>query len=101
MRRLAAIACAALVATLLSAAAPARAARAHAYVTPLIAHTAWTATDGCEPVPGVVTLPKLLEGHARRGYRPTGTVITGWIRAKTRTCIEHLGLKPFPKPILL
>jgi hypothetical protein len=101
MPRLAVIACAALVATLLSAAAPAQAAKAHAYVTPLIAHTAWTATDGCEPVPGVITLPKVLEGHARRGYRPTGTVITGWIRATTRTCIEHLSLKPFPKPILL
>jgi hypothetical protein len=70
-------------------------------VTPLIAHTAWAATDGCEPVPGVVTLPKLLAGHARRGYRPTGTVITGWVRPSARTCIEQVSLKPFPKPILL
>src|ERR671929_754584 len=78
----------------------AAAATARAYVTPLIAHSAWTATDGCEPVPGVVTLPKLLAGHARRGYRPTATVITGWIAPTTRTCIEHRPLKPFPKPIL-
>lgn len=81
--------------------ARARAATARAYVTPLIAHTAWTATDGCEPVPGVVTLPKLLAGHVQRGYHPTGTVVTGWIKPSTRTCIEHLALKPFPKPILL
>src|SRR3954451_19554756 len=99
MRRSFVIACA--VAAVLSAPSQARAAKTRAYVTPLIAHSAWTATDGCEPVHGVVTLPKLLEGHARRGYHPTGTVITGWIRASTRSCIEHLALKPFPKPILL
>ncbi|HET6847355.1 MAG TPA: hypothetical protein VFH74_00750 [Gaiellales bacterium] len=97
MRRLLVLTCLLLLAT----PSPASAGTARAYVTPLIAHTAWTATDGCEPVPGVVTLPKVLAAHARRGYHPSGTLITGWIRPATRTCIEHLALKPYPKPILL
>ncbi|HEY0389295.1 MAG TPA: hypothetical protein VGC71_12715, partial [Gaiellales bacterium] len=66
----------------------ASAATAPAYVTPLIAHTAWTATDGCAAVPGVVTLPNILAGHAQRGYHPTGTLVTDWAKASSRNCIE-------------
>jgi hypothetical protein len=79
----------------------ASAATAPAYVTPLIAHTAWTATDGCAAVPGVVTLPNILAGHAQRGYHPTGTLVTDWAKASSRNCIEHLALQPFPKPLLM
>jgi hypothetical protein len=70
-----------------------------AYVTPMIAHTAWTATEGCVAVPGVVKLPNLLAGHASRGMSLTGSVVTSWIGATTRKCIEPLPLLPFPKPI--
>ena len=94
-----------VVACLLGAAmawpATAPAATAPAYVTPLMAHTAWTATDGCNAVPGVVTLPNVLAGHVQRGYELSGTVVTSWIKASTRNCIENLAVKPFPKPILL
>jgi hypothetical protein len=92
-----------LLAVLAGVARPAnaRAATAPAYVTPLIAHTAWTATDGCTAVPGVVTLPTVLAGHQQRGYHPTGTIVTDWVKASTRNCIEHLALKPFPKPLLM
>ena len=72
-----------------------------AYVTPLMAHTAWTATESCAPVTGVVTLPEVVHGHASRGYTLTGTIVTDWIRQATRNCIENLALQPFPKPILL
>jgi hypothetical protein len=83
-----------------SAAVPARA-TASAYVTPLMAHTAWTATSGCKPFPGVVTLPNVLKGHASHGYTLTGTIITDWVHSTTRNCIESLPLLPYPKPILL
>jgi hypothetical protein len=79
----------------------AAAATAPAYVTPLMAHTAWTATENCVPVPGVVALPTVLSGHSTRGYRLTGTVVTDWVKASTRNCIENLAVKPFPKPIQL
>jgi hypothetical protein len=72
-----------------------------AYVTPLMAHTAWTATESCTPVTGVVTLPNVLSGHSSRGYSLTGTIVTDWVKASTRNCIEHLAIQPFPKPILL
>ena len=92
---------AALIAATLVWPAAAAAATAPAYITPLMAHTAWTATDGCTAVPGVVTLPNVLSGHVQHGYRLSGTVVTGWIKASTRNCIENLAVKPFPKPILL
>jgi hypothetical protein len=74
-------------------------ATAPAYVTPMMAHTAWTATENCRPVTGVVTLPNVLSGHASRGMSLTGTIVTSWIAETTRTCIEPMALSPFPKPI--
>jgi hypothetical protein len=79
----------------------ASAATAPAYVTPLMAHTAWTATENCKPVPGVVQLPGVLSGHASRGFTLTGTLVTSWIKASSRNCIESLPLSPFPKPIMM
>jgi len=76
-------------------------ATAPAYVTPLIAHTAWTATENCQPVTGVVGLPGVLSGHAGRGFTVTGTLVTSWIKSTARNCIENLALSPFPKPIQL
>jgi hypothetical protein len=76
-------------------------ATASAYVTPLMAHTAWTATSNCQAFPGVVTLPNVLKGHSSRGYTLTGTIVTNWVKATSRNCIESLALSPFPKPILL
>jgi hypothetical protein len=70
-----------------------------AYVTPIMAHTAWTATENCQPVAGVATLPTVLSGHSSRGLSLTGTIVTSWIAATTRTCIEPMALSPFPKPI--
>jgi hypothetical protein len=49
----------------------------------------------------VVTLPNILAGHAQRGYHPTGTLVTDWAKASSRNCIEHLALKPHPKPLLM
>ena len=66
-----------------------------------MAHTAWTATENCKPVPGVVQLPGVLSGHARRGFNLTGTLVTSWIKASIRNCVENLALSPFPKPILM
>jgi hypothetical protein len=74
---------------------------APAYVTPLMAHTAWTATENCQPVTGVVRLPGVLSGHTSRGFTLTGTLVTSWIKASSRNCIENLALSPFPKPILM
>jgi len=37
-------------------------ATAPAYVTPMMAHTAWTATENCKPVAGVSTLPAVSDG---------------------------------------
>jgi hypothetical protein len=86
----------------LFAAAPvAVGATAPAYVTPLMAHTAWTATENCTPVTGVVKLPTILSGHAGRGLTLTGTIVTNWLKDTTRNCIENLALSPFPKPIRL
>jgi len=76
-------------------------ATASAYVTPLMAHTAWTATSNCKPFPGVVTLPNVLKGHSSRGLTLTGTIVTNWVQASTRNCIESLPLSPFPKPLLM
>lgn len=76
-------------------------ATAPAYVTPLMAHTAWAATENCQPVTGVVKLPTILSGHASRGLTLTGTIVTSWVKDTTRNCIEHLALSPFPKPIQL
>jgi hypothetical protein len=70
-----------------------------AYVTPIMAHTAWTATENCRPVAGVATLPTVLSGHSSRGLSLTGTIVTSWIAETTRTCIEPMALSPFPKPI--
>src|SRR5206468_10164472 len=67
----------------------------------MIAHTAWTATESCQPVTGVVTLPHLVSEHASRGMSLTGTIVTSWIFSSSRRCIESLPLKPFPKPIVL
>jgi hypothetical protein len=50
-------------------AAPSAGAATPAYITPMMAHTAWTATDNCKAVSGVVTLPGVLSGHANRGSR--------------------------------
>jgi hypothetical protein len=80
---------------------PGAGAVAPAYVTPMIAHTAWTATENCVAVPGVVTLPGLLSGHKSRGMSLTGSVVTSWVAATTRKCIEPLPLMPHPKPILM
>jgi hypothetical protein len=80
---------------------PGAGAVAPAYVTPMIAHTAWTATENCVAVPGVVTLPGLLSGHQSRGMSLTGSVVTSWVAATTRKCIEPLPLMPHPKPILM
>jgi hypothetical protein len=74
-------------------------ATAPAYVTPMMAHTAWTATENCQPVAGVATLPTVLSGHSSRGLSLTGTIVTSWIAETTRTCIEPMALSPFPKPI--
>jgi hypothetical protein len=74
-------------------------ATAPAYVTPMMAHTAWTATQNCKPVAGVATLPTVLAGHSSRGLSLTGTIVTSWIAETTRTCIEPMSLSPFPKPI--
>jgi hypothetical protein len=101
------IAALALLAFPLAAAAPAAtgargaAVADPAYVTPLVAHTAWTATDGCQPFTGVLKLPSVLSGHASRGYSLSGTIVTSWLAEKTRTCLEPLPLQPFPKPILM
>src|SRR3954454_8428724 len=88
-------------ASLVGGARIAAGATAPAYVTPLVAHTAWTATENCQPVTGVVSLPGVLNGHSSRGFTLTGTVVTSWCKASTRNCIENLALSPFPKPILL
>lgn len=82
-------------------AAPTAEAATPAYVTPMMAHTAWTATDGCNPVSGVVTLPSVLSGHAGRGLSLTGSVVTSWLAASSRSCIENLPLSPYPKPLLM
>jgi hypothetical protein len=74
---------------------------APAYVTPLIAHTAWTATEGCTAVPSVQTLPQALRALKSRGFTLTGTIVTTWIKPRVRNCIEGMPLDPFPKPILL
>jgi hypothetical protein len=81
--------------------APPAGATTPAYVTPMMAHTAWTATDNCNPVSGVVTLPSVLSGHHARGLSLTGSIVTSWLAASTRNCIEHLPLSPFPKPLLM
>src|SRR5436190_16037887 len=70
-----------------------------AYVTPMMAHTAWTATENCRAVSGVVTLPNVLSGHSGRGMSLTGSTVTGWVYETQRRCIEGLALSPFPKPI--
>jgi len=88
-------------ASLVGGARIAAGATAPAYVTPLVAHTAWTATENCQPVNGVSNLPSILSGHASRGLTLTGTVVTGWMKGNDRNCIEHLQLSPFPKPIML
>jgi hypothetical protein len=72
-----------------------------AYVTPLMAHTAWSATEGCVAVAGVQTLPQALAAHNTRGFTLTGTIVTTWIKPSARNCIEGMPLEPFPKPILL
>jgi hypothetical protein len=72
-----------------------------AYVTPMMAHTAWTATENCSAVSGVVTLPHVLSGHSSRGMSLTGSIVTGWIFNTQRRCIEGLALSPFPKPIMM
>jgi hypothetical protein len=94
------VACAAAFAVV-GAPTGASAVTAPAYVTPLMAHTAWTATENCKPATGVVQLPGVLSGHTSRGFTLTGTVVTSWFKASTRNCIENLALSPFPKPILM
>jgi hypothetical protein len=79
----------------------AQAAPPPAYVTPLMAHTAWTATEGCKAVPGVQTLPQALAAHNSQGFTLSGTIVTTWIKPSARNCIEGMPLEPFPKPILL
>jgi hypothetical protein len=74
-------------------------ATAPAYVTPMMAHTAWTATENCKPVTGVSTLPTVLAGHSSRRLSLTGTIVTSWTAATARTCSEPKPLPPFPKPI--
>ncbi len=73
-------------------------AAAPAYVTPIMAHTAWTATENCQPVAGVATLPTVLSGHGAE------VVVDRHVRdfvdsSDHPDLIEPMALSPFPKPI--
>jgi hypothetical protein len=67
-------------------------ATAPAYVTPIMAHTAWTATENCQPVAGVATLPTVLSGHSSRRLSLTGTIVTSWIAATSTDMYRAAGV---------
>jgi hypothetical protein len=73
------------------------------YLTILLAHSAETATDShCHPLPGIVTLEQeAAQYRAMKLSGITGTVVTDWADHSTDTCIAHLAIQPFPKPLLI